>query len=211
MEKNYKWVGWLFKLLLAAVIVILVLKYNLKVPLKKTLGDYSDQAVTQVTGGNSGKGQITETLENFEHFKDGELTDLLGRLEAISKKRGRRVLGILHCHAPGNLESEQIATHLNRVAKNFGPQVQIYRADVVAYPDLARSENITKLPKVIMFIGNERVYSFQGLLPFPQINDKVQELLLRIARMDKNWRPEVKGMQRVSDVLPPTKTNLAKP
>lgn len=193
-ERNYKWVGWLFNLLLAAVIVILVLKYNLKPPPKRTLA-----------GDNSGN------LENLEHYKDGELTDLLGSLEAISKKRGRRVLGILHCHAPGNLESEQIATHLNRVAKNFGPQVQIYRADIVASPDLARSENITQPPKVIMFIGNERVYSFQGLLPFPQINDKVQELLLRIARMDKNWRPEVKGMQRVSDVLPPTKTNLAKP
>lgn len=211
-EKIVKWVGRIFMLLCAMIIAALVLR----VDGKKTLG----QAQKVETGsvnianetGSPGKAATTTIhLEPLAHPKDGELTNLLKYLEEASVRHGSPVLGILHCHAPGNLESEQMAERLDQVAKKFGPHVQVVRADVVAFPAIATAEKVTQPPKVVMVLEGERVFAFQGLWPLQQINRKVEEVLYGIKRVGKDWRPQVKGMERLPNAPQPTKTQLANP
>jgi thioredoxin-like negative regulator of GroEL len=141
-------------------------------------------------------------------FKDGQIAAIL---HEASKKRGSLVVGIVHCHVPGNPESEQLADSLNGLAKKYGSQVQVIRVDIVAFPAFAKVENVTKPPKVVMIVGTARVFEFQGLWPRPQIERKVDEILHGLERVGKDWRPEVKGMQRASGATPPSLPKPSQP
>ncbi len=211
-EHVAKWVGRIFMLVLAIIMVVLVMKMDGK-KVAERLEKVERSSVTLLKETATPKKSATGVmhLEPLAHPKDGELTDLLKYLENASRIHRGPVLGILHCHAPGNIESEQMADRLNQVAKKFGPHVQVVRADIVAFPAIATAEKVTQPPKVIMVLEGERVFAFQGLWPLQQINLKVEEVLYGIKRVDKDWRPEVKGMERLPNASQPTKTQLVNP
>jgi len=202
-EQIAKWVGRIFFLLLAVTIVAMVFSPEGKKEDTRHKTSTSQAAVT--------KGEGNSKVVHFNPlggFKDGQIAAIL---DEASKKRGSLVVGIVHCHVPGNPESEQLADSLNGVAKKYGSQVQVIRVDIVAFPAFAKAENVTKPPKVVMIVGTERVFEFQGLWPRPQIERKVDEILHGLERVGKDWRPEVKGMHRASSAKPPSPPKTSQP
>jgi hypothetical protein len=202
-EQITKWVGRIFILLLAVTIVVMVFGPDGKKALARHKVSASQAAIT--------KGETNSKVVHFnplDGFKDGQIAAIL---DEASKKRGSLVVGIVHCHVPGNPESEQLADSLNAVAKKYGSQVRVIRVDIVAFPAFAKAENVTNPPKVVMIVGPARVFEFQGLWPRPQIERKVDEILHGLERVGKDWRPEVKGMQRASSAKPPSLPKPAQP
>ena len=105
----------------------------------------------------------------------------------------RRVT-ILHCHLPGNPASEQMADVFNSIQKKYGNLVTVIRAGFPAQPADWQKQKRISLPYVIMIVGSENAYQFQGLMPLPQVEKKVEELIFGVRRVGKDWRPDVPGM-----------------
>jgi hypothetical protein len=101
---------------------------------------------------------------------------------------------ILHCHLPGNPASEQMADVFNSIRKKYPMHVKVIRAGFPAQPvDWQRQRGIS-LPYVIMIVGTEQAYQFQGLMPLSQVEKKVEELIFGVRRVGRDWRPSVPGM-----------------
>jgi thioredoxin-like negative regulator of GroEL len=148
----------------------------------------------------AGSAEITN-LTSSSKLKDGQINEIIAE---AARKRGGIVVGIIHCHAPGNPESEQMADILNNIARRYGQQVKVIRVDITAYPEFAKTEKVARPPKLILTAGSERASELQGLWPQPQVEQKVDEILRGLKRVSKDWLPEVKGMQPMSKSAPPT-------
>jgi len=132
-------------------------------------------------------------------MKDGRIAELIAE---ASKKHGSRVLGIVHCHIPGNMDSEQTADILNLVANKYGSQVLVIRVNILNFPEFVKAQKITRPPEVLMLVDNMMAFKIQGLWPRPQIERKVDELIHGLRKVGKDWRPKVKGMQPASGGAP---------
>lgn len=111
-------------------------------------------------------------------------------------------LEVFHYHLPGHSESEQLAEILNKVEKKYGQVLVVNRVDITEHPELAVAEKVTKPPKVVMMTGEVRACKFQGLWTQVQIERKIDEILRGLKRVDKDWRPEVRGMQPAANSSP---------
>jgi hypothetical protein len=111
-------------------------------------------------------------------------------------------LEVFHYHLPGNSESEQLVEILNKVEKKYGQVLIVNRVDITEHPEKAIAEKVTKPPKVVMMAGEVRACKFQGLWTQAQIERKVDEILRGVKRVDKDWRPEVQGMQPAANSTP---------
>ena len=109
---------------------------------------------------------------------------------------GTRLL-IYHHHLPGDPTSDQVTDLLHQVQKRYGPMVEVTRIDFLKQREISQAQKITRPPHVVMMVGTEKLYEFQGLLPEPQLNRKVEELLAGLQRVGKDWRPPVPGMRRL--------------
>lgn len=188
-EEKAKWIIRIFFLTVFMLIIAFVFA-----PSKKGDGATKDRGTPPP--------QITEepkepdvTIVNFDQsgsMKDGQIADLIA---AASKKHGSRVLGIVHCHIPGNPDSEQIADILNQVAKKYGSQVLVIRVNILNFPEFVKAQQVTKPPEVLMLVDNMVAFKIQGLWPRPQIERKVDELIHGLRKVGKDWLPKVKGMQ----------------
>jgi hypothetical protein len=102
---------------------------------------------------------------------------------------------ILHCHLPGNPASEQMADVFNAIQKKYGSNlVTVIRAGFPAQPVDWQKQKGISLPYVVMIVGSEKAFHFQGLMPLPQVEKKVEELIFGVRRVGKDWRPAVPGM-----------------
>jgi thioredoxin-like negative regulator of GroEL len=114
-------------------------------------------------------------------------------------------LEIILYHLPKSPECEQMGAILDKVAKKYGKQILVSRIDITANPKsvaAAAAEKVTKPPKVVMMAGEVRACKFQGLWTQSQVERKVEEILRGLKRVDKDWRPDVKGMQPGDDSAP---------
>lgn len=101
---------------------------------------------------------------------------------------------ILHCHLPGNSSSEQMADVFNAIQKKYAMHVKVIRAGFPAQPVDWQKQRGISLPYVIMIVGSEKAFQFQGLMPLSQVEKKVEELIFGVRRVGKDWRPVVPGM-----------------
>lgn len=103
-------------------------------------------------------------------------------------------VAIVHYHLPGDPASEQLADVFNAIQKKYGALVKVVRIGFTAQPvDTPTAKAIT-LPFVVMIVGTENVFQFQGLWPLARVDKKVQELVFGVRPMSKDWRPPVSGM-----------------
>lgn len=192
-EEKAKWIGRVFLLcLIAAIIAIVFAPASGKSSARKNAGANSPQDAPPQ------KIEVVQ-LDQPGSLKPDQIAELLAK---AAKNRGGPVLGIVHCHVPGNPESEQLADILNLVAAKYGSQVLVIRVNIIACPEFAKSEQVTKPPEVLMLVGTVRTFRFQGLWPRPQIERKVDELLHGLRRVGKGWLPEVRGMQPATGAAP---------
>jgi thioredoxin-like negative regulator of GroEL len=157
------------------------------------------EASETTTEAKGGAVKITN-FNSSNKLKDGQIAEIIAE---AARKRDGIVVGIIHCHVPGNPASEQMADILNNIARRYGDQVKVIRVDIIAYPELAKAEKITSPPKVVLMAGVTRASEFQGLWPQPQVEQKVDEILRGLKRVGKDWLPEVKGMQPAGKPTPP--------
>ncbi len=101
---------------------------------------------------------------------------------------------IIHFHLPGDPASEQLADIFNAIQKKYGPLVTVNRAGFQVQPEDWRVQKKIKLPYVMMIVGNENVFHFQGAWNYAGAEKKVEELIFGVMRVDKDWRPTVPGM-----------------
>jgi hypothetical protein len=135
------------------------------------------------------------TVVNFDKtgsMKDGQIAEMISE---ASKKHGSKVLGIVHCHVPGNPDSEQTADILNLVANKYGSQVLVIRVNILNFPEFAKAQQIANPPEVLMLVDNMVAFKIQGLWTRFQIERKVDELIHGLRKVGKDWRPKVQGMQ----------------
>lgn len=125
--------------------------------------------------------------------------------EAVAAPPPERLLEIVHYHRPGAPESERMADVLNEIKAKYGEQVLVTRLDVVANPDRAIAENITRPPKVVMLAGTSREFEFSGVWPLDRVERKVDEILHKLKRVGKDWRPPVDGMTPGSAPVSPSR------
>ncbi len=111
--------------------------------------------------------------------------------KAVSPDKG---VAIVHCHLPGDPASEQLAAVLNAVQQKYGKLVKVIRVGFPAQPADWQVRRGIRLPYVMMIVGSENAFQFQGLWPLAKVEKKVEELILGIRRVDKDWRPVVPGM-----------------
>jgi thioredoxin-like negative regulator of GroEL len=197
-EQIAKWTGRIFFPLLIIIIIVIVFapegqKKQAQKSATATANSKQAAAATQANGSEVTYFSLPGSL------KQEQIAEIL---EEAARKRGGVVVGIIHCHVPGNPDSEQIADILNRVARKYGAQVKVIRVDIIALPEIAKSEKVTKPPKVVMMAGTERACKFQGLWTQAQIEMKVDELLHGLERVSKDWLPKVKGMKPLSAPTP---------
>lgn len=124
--------------------------------------------------------------------------------KAQDKAEMTHEIEIFHYHEPKNPESEQIAESLRKIAGKYGKQILVTTVDVIAEPERAKAEKVTKPPKVVMMAGTIRASKFQGVWTQAQIERKVEEILRGLKRMGKDWRPDVQGMQPSTGGVPAT-------
>lgn len=103
-------------------------------------------------------------------------------------------LTVYHFHEPGNPASEELADHYNEIKRKYSQVVLVKRIDVVARPMDAAKEQIEQAPKSVMVAQGRRVYEFDGLWPYIEVERKIDEILRGLERMSEDWRPKVKGM-----------------
>ena len=136
-----------------------------------------------------GKGVITVHSQIPENASAGELDTLLKQV--VSPDKG---VAIVHFHLPGDPASEQLADIFNAIQKKYGKLVSVIRVGFPAQPLDWQTQKGIKLPYVIMIVGTENAFQFQGLWPQPKVEKKVEELIFGVRRVGKDWRPVVPGM-----------------
>ena len=105
------------------------------------------------------------------------------------------LMEIVFYHKPGLPDSERMADVLNEITGKYGKQVLVTRVDLATHPDRAAAENITRPPKLVMLAGQSREYEHNGFMPRDQAEKKIDEILHKLKRVGKDWRPPVSGMQ----------------
>ena len=101
---------------------------------------------------------------------------------------------IIHFHLPGDPSSEQLADIFNAIQKKYSPLVTVNRAGFEVQPEDWRVQKKIKLPYVMMIVGKENAFHFQGAWNYAGTEKKVEELMFGVRRVDKDWRPIVPGM-----------------
>lgn len=101
----------------------------------------------------------------------------------------KHVIEIVHFHLPGLPESESLADHLNRVEQKYCGQVLVTRLDVRNNPERVKAEKISHTPEVIILQGDSTAFRFHGLWPRARIEERVEEILRGLRRMEKGWMP----------------------
>lgn len=111
--------------------------------------------------------------------------------KVVSPDKG---VAIVHCHLPGDPASEQLADIFNAVQQKYGKLVKVTRVGFPAQPADWQAQKGIKLPYVMMIVGSENAFQFQGLWPLAKVEKKVEELIFGVRRVGKDWRPVVPGM-----------------
>lgn len=158
------------------------------------------EVIKTTTEAEGGAVEITN-FNDSSKLKDGQITEIIAE---AAKKRGGIVVGIIHCHVPGNPASEQMADILNNISRRYGDQVKVIRVDIIAHPEFAKVEKVASPPKIVLTAGIKRESELQGLWPQKSVEQKVDEILRGLKRVGKDWLPEVKGMQPAGKPAKPT-------
>jgi hypothetical protein len=111
--------------------------------------------------------------------------------EAPASRVAAVPLRIVHHQLRDDPASKQLGENVDRIQKKYGNQVIVRHEEI---QPVKPEKGKTPPTHVVMFLGNQKVFEFQGLWTFTKLEYKVEELLYRIARVDKDWRPAVPGM-----------------
>jgi hypothetical protein len=152
-------------------------------PIEKVPVKNGDEKPGGANGGMNVHSEVPEdaSAEDLDKFLKG----------VTSPDKG---VAIVHYHLPGDPSSEQLADVFNAIQKKYGPLVKVVRIGFPAQTSDKPTTRAIKLPFVVMIVGTENVFQFQGLWPLAQVDKKVQELVFGVRPMNKDWRPPVSGM-----------------
>jgi hypothetical protein len=168
-------------------------------------GEDKEEAGKKANNEQASAGEGNEAQPGVLYFmppKDAGSEEILALLEEEAARRGRRIPCVIavHFHTPGQADSEDIADSLNRIDVKYCKQVLVVRVDVTTPLGgrWAVLETATRTPDVLLTAARQRADRIQGAMPYPKIEKKIDLLLFGLERAGRDWRPEVKGMQRAS-------------
>jgi|GEM_PF-3422540 len=103
-------------------------------------------------------------------------------------------IAVVHCHLPGDPESDQLVEVFNRVQKKYGQVITISRVEFKSQPENEPGQEFLKLPLVKMIVGKEQVFQFQGFWNQAKVEHQMDLILFGLKGVKKDWRPAVPGM-----------------
>jgi len=106
-------------------------------------------------------------------------------------------IAVVHCHLPGDAESDQLLEVFNKIQKKYGQVIAITRVEFASQPADEPGQVPLKLPLVKMIVGKEQVFEFQGFWNQPKVERQIDLILFGLKGAKKNWRPAVPGMTPV--------------
>lgn len=151
-------------------------------------------------GSDSKKASVTLTKENIKEFQ------------------GQKILTITNLRAPGNAESKKLAEVLEKLKKDkYHEKIQLAELDIAAEQEIATASGVghdlTKFKGHLDFhLEGRKIGDLVGQTDPKVVETKIDEMLtVGVKRMDKNWLPEVPGMQRDRGQEVPGLTPAKKP
>jgi hypothetical protein len=134
-----------------------------------------------------GKGKTKQRIANGLARK--KLKEILRTL--VSPDLG---IAVVHCHLPGDAESDQLLEVFNRIQKKYGAVIEISRVEFASQPEDEPGEPPLRLPLVQMIVGKEQVFQFQGFWNQIKVERQIDLILFGLKGAKKNWCPAVSGM-----------------
>jgi hypothetical protein len=134
-----------------------------------------------------GKGKAKQRIANGLARK--KLKEILKTL--VSPDQG---IAVVHCHLPGDAESEQLVEVFNKIQKKYGAVIEVSRVEFASQPEDEPGEPPLRLPLVKMIVGKEQVFQFQGFWNQAKVERQIDLILFGLKGAKKDWRPVVPGM-----------------
>lgn len=132
-------------------------------------------------------------------------------------KNQKNCVVVIHCHEPGNRDSEQVAKVLAELKRDkYGDEVRCAELDVKQQPGLAAQEGATEgnVPQLAFYVKGQRVGDYRGPWGKPAVEAKIDAILNGyLQRIGKDWLPKVQGMERErgADIIPILKAEPKQP
>jgi hypothetical protein len=134
-----------------------------------------------------GKGKADFRIANGQARK--KLAEILKTL--VSPDLG---IAVVHCHLPGDAESDQLVEVFNRIQKKYGQVIAVTRVEFASQPEDEPGQPPLKLPLVKMIVGKEQVFQFQGFWNQAKVEHQIDLILFGLKGVKKDWRPTGPGM-----------------
>lgn len=141
-------------------------------------------------------------LPEFGAREEPEVAELTAeQIEALRKKPGCVV--VIHSHEEGNEDSERTQKILDEIEEEerYKDLVTMGELDIEKLPEEARKEGVTRenAPQLSFYIEGTRVGEYRGPWHKEPVQRKIDEVLRGyMARIGKDWRPPVPGMERMN-------------
>lgn len=156
-------------------------------------GFSGDGKANTSTGGQGGSGASGSGTSG--HGGD-DIPDPLPGLESKQNQRELRSVQVIHLHLPDDAGSRELSESLAEIRMSWPDHLTISTINVSSNPKILAEWRVSKAPAVVFQTSGQRLYTMEELWPKPRLAKKIEQLIHGLVEVDKNWRPEIKGMER---------------
>ncbi|WP_194784386.1 tetratricopeptide repeat protein [Actinomyces haliotis] len=115
---------------------------------------------------------------------------------------------VIVLHTPRSQVSEDLATQLGTLAREYAGRFELGRVDVDAAPEVAQALQATAVPTVVALLAGQPVPMFQGAIPDDQLRSLIDQLLDVAAQNGVNGRLAVTDGEAAEEPAEPEETEV---
>lgn len=115
---------------------------------------------------------------------------------------------VIVLHTPRSQVSEDLATQLGTLAREYAGRFELGRVDVDAAPEVAQALQATAVPTVVALLAGQPVPMFQGAIPDDQLRSLIDQLLDVAAQNGVNGRLAVTDDEAAEEPAEPEETEV---
>lgn len=151
----------------------------------------------QGEGNSEGKANITTNRGGKAGSHGGSGTsDALPEFQAKGSHQELRSVQIIHLHLPDDAGSRELSESLAAIRMSWPDHITISTIPVASKPQILTEWRVSKAPSVVFQTEGQRLYTLEEVWPKDRLAKKIEQLIHGLVGVDKNWRPEIKGMER---------------
>jgi hypothetical protein len=151
--------------------------------------------------GINGQGEMANATDSMDVKKMPEGEKILNpdaKSDSGQGKNGRelRTVQVTHLHLPDHAGSRELSGSLAEIRMSWPDHLTISTIDVSSRPQTLADWRVSSAPAVVFQTEGQRLYSLEEVWPKDRLAKKIEQLIHGLVRVDKNWLPEVKGLER---------------